>query len=92
MLYLKKNQNCHHSIEFSSNIVWELSELPRKSDGGVEYLVRITLDGKHMFGCEEGIAGKWLGGAPKYDGYCTYDEFRKVAKGMFVFESKELFD
>lgn len=45
-----------------------------------------------MFGCEKAVAGKWLGGGAKYDGYCTYDEFRKVAKGMFTFESKEEFD
>jgi hypothetical protein len=92
MMSLKKNQNCYHSIEFASNIIWELSELPSKSNGGTEYLVRMTWDGKHMFGCEQRIAGKWLGGAPKYEGYCTYDEFRKVAKGMFMFESKALFD
>lgn len=39
---LKKIKNCHHSIEFASNIVWELSELPKTVGAPVEYLVRMT--------------------------------------------------
>jgi hypothetical protein len=88
----KKNKNCYHSIEFASNIVWELTELHNAAGLPIEYLVRMTWDGKHMFGCEEAIAGKWLGAGAKYDGYCTYDEFRKVAEGMFTFGTKEEFD
>jgi len=85
----KPDPNCHKSIEYASNIIWEMSSARRSSDDLREVsLVRMLQDGKHMFGCEQ----KFTGAAPEFDGYCTLEEFEAAAGKLFMLESQASYD
>lgn len=85
----KKDPNCHTSIEYAANIIWELSTARRSADDLREvFLVRMVRDGKHMFGCEQEFTGL----VPEFDGYCTFEEFETAAEKMFMLPDQKTYD
>ena len=80
----KKVENCHKSIEYAANIIWELGVV-KGEDGNEMGLVRMVRDGEHMFGCEGGVAG----GRGVVEGWCTVGEFEAAAEKLFMVGSDQ---
>merc|ERR1739848_27949 len=80
----KVDPKCHHSIEYASNIIWELSVHmigPRIFDQ--VYLVRMLYNGEVMFDCSQAFQQGHLKLESVYEGYCTMDEFIEASNSMF---------
>jgi lysosomal acid phosphatase len=75
----KKVENCHKSIEYAANIIWELGSIEGKG------LIRMVRDGVHMFGCEEAVTGR----KGEWEGWCGVEEFERFAEEAFYVGSEE---
>lgn len=76
----RKEENCKHSVEFAANLIWELS---KTTHGDEHFLVRVLYNGKTIFDCSSRNAENFLRKTPKYEGYCTLEEYEELAKHLF---------
>ena len=75
---------CHHSIEYASNMIWELNTIEDPNDSKkIDYLIRILYNGNLMYACQDAFEKGYIKAEPKYEGYCTFDEFVEASKHMF---------
>ena len=82
---------CHHSIEYASNIIWELNTVQDPTDNKkTEYLIRMLYNGNLMYACQDAFEKGYLKAEPKYEGYCTFDEYVEASK--HIFEVGDLYD
>jgi len=75
---------CNHTIEYASNIIWELNKVQDPNDDEqTDYLVRMLYNGQLLYSCQDAFQKGLLKAEPKYEGYCTLDEFKEVSKTVF---------
>merc|ERR550514_1032948 len=79
-----KDPKCNHTIEYASNIIWELSKVQDpQDDKKTDYLVKMIYNGEDLYSCQDAFQKGLLKAEPKYEGYCTLDEFKEVSKTVF---------
>ena len=79
-----EDPSCYPTCEFAANIVWELNSVQDPNDKKeTEYLVRMLYNGKPMYSCSNAYEKGYLKAEPKYEGYCTLDEFIQSSKSTF---------
>ena len=79
-----RDPKCHHSIEYASNIIWELNTVQDPNNNKkTDYLIKMLYNGNLMYACQDAFEKGYLKAEPKYEGYCTFDEFVEVSKHMF---------
>lgn len=76
----KKVSGCGGAIRFAANMIWELAQT---QEGDSDFLVRILFNGENVFDCSDKAALDILKQQPKYKGYCTMNEYKKVAAVLF---------
>lgn len=75
---------CNHTIEYASNIIWELNKVQDPNvEKKTDYLVRMLYNGQMLYSCQDAFQKGLLKAEPKYEGYCTLDEFKEVSKTVF---------
>ena len=75
---------CNHTIEYASNIIWELNKVQDQNDDKkTDYLVKMLYNGQMLYSCQDAFQKGLLKAEPKYEGYCTLDEFKEVSKKVF---------